>query len=77
MKTFKCDHIISTAVRLELVSWDPILLDLPLARKNKPGAIKQTKPALLRQSIEPEKIAPRLIEQSGEDELVAVVAPKK
>ena len=67
----------NTAVRLGLVSWNPIFLDLPLARKNKPGAKKQTKPALLRQSIEPEKIAPRLIEQSDEDEPVAAVTPKK
>jgi hypothetical protein len=37
----------------------------------------QTKPALLRQSIEPDKIAPRLKKRSDEDEPVAAVAPKK
>jgi hypothetical protein len=38
--------------------------------------VKRPRHSLLRQSIEPEKIAPRLIEQSDEDEPVAAVAPK-
>jgi hypothetical protein len=67
---------LETTLLFDLVSWNPIFLDLPLARKNKPGAKKQTKPALLPQSTEPEKIAPRLIEQSDEDEPVAAVTPK-
>jgi hypothetical protein len=30
VKTYECDHTIATAVRLQLVTWNPIFLDLPL-----------------------------------------------
>ncbi len=79
LKNYKCSHVIATAFRLNLVSWDPIFLDLPLAKKNKRGARKKTMPALVRQSIETPRTAPKLIEESSEDEeeLLAVAVPTK
>jgi hypothetical protein len=77
LKNYKCSHVIATAFRLNLVSWDPIFVDLPLAKKNKRGARKKTMPALVGQSIETPRTAPRLIEESSEDEeeLLAVAVP--
>ncbi len=83
LKNYKCSHMIATAVRLQLTTWNPIFLDLPLEKKNKRGARKKTKPALIRQSIDVcATVAPRLIEISTEDEaddepLVSVSIPKK
>ena len=43
----------------------------------KPGAKKKTKPALVRQSIEPVVVAPRGIVLSSDEELTVPVASKR
>ena len=55
-------------------------LDMPLEKKNKRGAKKKSKSALLRQSIETVREIPRLIEASSdestsEDEDLEPIAP--
>ncbi len=80
LKHYKCSHVIAIAVRLKLASWNPIFLDLPLEKKNKKGAKKKSKSALLRQSIETVREIPRLIEASSdestsEDEDLEPIAP--
>ncbi len=66
LKHYKCNHVIATAVRLKLATWQELFLDTPLEKKNKRGAKKKTKSALMRQSIEPITLPPRLISQEEE-----------
>jgi hypothetical protein len=46
LKNYKCSHVIATAFRLNLVSWDPIFLDLPLAKKTIEALEKRQCPLL-------------------------------
>jgi len=73
----KCSHVLATAVRLKLTSWNPTFLDFPLKKKSTRGAKKKTKYALMRQSIESSHhVAPRVIEISSEEEdLLELVQP--
>jgi hypothetical protein len=78
LKNYKCSHMIATAVRLQLTTWNPIFLDLPLEKKKKKGARKKNKSALIRQSIDVcASVAPRLIEISTEDDFAMFLLTKE
>jgi hypothetical protein len=70
-------HLLATAVRLKLTSWNPIFLGLTLEKKSTRGEKKKTKSGLVRQSIESSRhVAPRVIEISSEEEdLLDLVQP--
>jgi hypothetical protein len=67
-KSYKCHHVIATAVRMNLANFQPIFMSLPMERKITRGRKKAAKPALMRQSIDPIQAIPRLIEEASEDE---------
>ncbi len=79
LKNYKCSHVIAIATRLHLTSFESIFIDLPMEKKRKPGARKKSKPALVRQSIDPIIVTPRGIEfdEESDEEVEAVVQPKK
>ena len=59
---------IQTAYRLNLTSFEPIFMQLPLERKLKRGRKKAALPALMRQSLSGQEEAPRSIDVASEED---------
>ncbi len=65
---FKCYHVIATAARLKLTTFDKVVLSLPLNKKNKRDPKPKRKTALERESIDNRPIAPVINEIESEEE---------
>jgi len=69
MKFYKCNHIISLAVRLKLASFAAVAFSIPIFHKRRPGAPSKTVGALLRQPNDIQASEENEVDQSNQQYL--------